>query len=117
MIPRDLPSVWRARADELAPYAPPAAEAFRVAALELEEAIREGADEELTLRAAAEESGYSERALRGMLADGVIPQAGRKGAPRIRRADLPRKGRRPRAPGAYDARAHAAALLNGGDRR
>ena len=48
--------------------------------------------------------------LRELVAAGEVPNAGRKGAPRIRRADLPRK------PGAksesgYDVSADAAALV------
>lgn len=110
-VPDRLPDSWRDRADELERYAPPAAAAFREAADELEEALRLAAEESLTLQEAADESGYSTRRLRELLADGTIPQAGRKGAPRIRRGDLPIK------PGAaaptgydYDVEADADAL-------
>jgi hypothetical protein len=102
---------WRSRAEELRPYAAPAAEAFVRAAFELEEAMREAADEELTLAEAARESGYSERRLRELVKDGDIPNAGRKGAPRLRRADRPRKGRKP-AEGSYDAQEHATSILS-----
>jgi hypothetical protein len=91
MIPSALPATWRHRAEELRPYAPAAAEAFRAAADELEAALREAADEELTLAAAAEASGYSARRLRELISGGELPNAGRKGAPRIRRGDLPRR--------------------------
>ncbi len=45
----------------------------------------------MTVAEAALESGLSEDHLRHGVADGKIPNAGRKGAPRIRRADLPLK--------------------------
>lgn len=101
MTRRDLPAIWRARATELERFAPPAAEAFRVAADELDAALRAQADETLTLVQASAESGYSTRRLRELVADGTVPNAGRKGAPRFRRADLPRKPRT--SNGAYSA--------------
>lgn len=87
--PDELPGRWRVRAADLEVFAPPAAAAFRAAASELEEALLARADELLTLADAAAVSGYSARRLRELIADGTIPQAGRKHAPRIRRADLP----------------------------
>ena len=88
-----LATEWRERAQRLREWGggEGCALAWEGAAGELEMAVREAADEALTLREAAAESGYSERRLRELLAEGEIPQAGRKGAPRIRRADLPRK--------------------------
>jgi hypothetical protein len=114
MIPAELPGTWRSRADELRPYAPAAAEAFVRAAHELAAAMAEAADEALTLPEAAQESGYSERRLRELLAAGELPQAGRKHAPRIRRADLPRKAGagKPDPTHGYDPDADAAALLS-----
>lgn len=100
MGPAELPSVWQDRAAELRPYAPAAAEAFQRAALELEAALREMNGGRLTLAQAAQESGYSVDRLRHMVADGTLPQAGRKGSPRIRRADLPRKA--PPTGGSFD---------------
>jgi hypothetical protein len=110
-LPARLPAEWRTRADELEPFAAPAAVAFRRAADELESALREAADTELTLTEAARESGYSDRRLRELIADGSIPQAGRKHAPRLRRGDLPKKAKAKDAGAGYDARADAAALL------
>ena len=49
--------------------------------------------EGLTLDQAAEESGYSKRTIREQVARGKIPNAGKHGRPRIRRADVPRKAR------------------------
>ena len=57
----------------------------------LEEVNREVDDERLTLARGASEGGYSKSHLGRLLADKKIPNAGHKGAPRIRRADLPRK--------------------------
>ncbi len=45
----------------------------------------------LNLTVAASESGYSADYLGRLVKDGTIPNAGRPGAPRIRRGDLPRK--------------------------
>lgn len=63
------------------------------------------ADESLTLAYAAAESGYSVEHLGRCVRAGAIPNAGRKGAPRILRRDLPRKAAPPVAaisPGTYD---------------
>ncbi len=45
----------------------------------------------LNLQEAAAESGYSPDHLGAQVRKGVIPNAGRPGAPKIRRSDLPRK--------------------------
>jgi hypothetical protein len=47
------------------------------------------AAEPLSVAEAAGESGYSESRLRQLLAEGQVPNAGREGAPRILRRDLP----------------------------
>jgi hypothetical protein len=107
----ELPALWRFQADGLQAYAPPAAVAFRRAADELEAALSNAADEELTLTQASRESNYSTRQLRSLLRNGSITDAGRRGAPRVRRGDLPRKAK-PKHPGAtYDAALDAAQLL------
>jgi len=62
-------------------------------AAELRARIREHLDEPLTLKEAAAESGYSVSHLQHLVADGEIPNAGEKGRPRIRRGDVPMKGR------------------------
>jgi hypothetical protein len=111
MTPDALGAAWRDRAAELRRYgAEPQAVTLEAAAAELDAALREAADEPLTLAEAAEESGYSERRLRELVAAGEVPQAGRKGRPRVRRGDLPRRPSR-RATTGYDARADAARLL------
>ena len=48
-------------------------------------------DRLLTLKEAAELSGYCASHLGRMVRNGTIPNAGRPGAPRIRAADVPRK--------------------------
>lgn len=54
-------------------------------------ALKAMADEELTLQESVEESGYSYSTLQRKVASGEIPNAGTKGAPRIKRKHLPRK--------------------------
>jgi hypothetical protein len=56
------------------------------------EALFEAEDNDvLTLTAAADESGYSADHLGRLVREGLVRNAGRKNAPKIRRADLPRK--------------------------
>lgn len=110
---RALVDRWRERADELEPYTPPAAEAWRRAAGELEAALLATACEALTLEASAQESGYTVDHLRHQVAAGVIPNAGRRGAPRICRGDLPRKPGGPVEPeNGYDIAAHARRVVS-----
>lgn len=111
MTPSALAGTWRTRACQLERYAPSAAEAFRTAAAELEEAVQAAHDEALTLDRAATESGYSKRRLRELVAEGRIPNAGRKHAPRIRRGDLPSRARGAPEAESYDVDADADALI------
>ena len=90
MIVAALLSHWRSRASDLERYAPAAAQAFREAADELAEALN-GAEETVSLKEAAILGGYSIDALQRMVACGRIQNVGRKGKPRIRRADVPVK--------------------------
>ena len=60
-------------------------------AAELLEQARLFSLEEMTLEQAKQESGYSYSAIQKMSSDGTIPNVGKKGAPRIRRGDLPKK--------------------------
>lgn len=88
----ELAAVWRTRAAELRDHAAEgAARAYEKAARELEAALAAAGDDTLTLAEAVLASGYSDRQLRAMLADGRLVNRGRKHAPRIRRADLPKK--------------------------
>jgi hypothetical protein len=65
-----------------------AATAFEKAAEELEASLYAHRNESLTLKAAANESGYSESHLARMIRDGKLHNAGRKHAPRVLRKDL-----------------------------
>ena len=86
-----LPERWLQRAADLEPYAPAAAEAFRRAAGELEVAIRDESEAVMNLAQAAVESGYSIDHLAREIRTGRLPNVGRRGAPRVRRGDLPKK--------------------------
>lgn len=99
----ELAASWREEAEHLRERygLEEMASLCRVHAAELDEAIRDVMEEELTLAEAAEESGYSDRRLRQLVAKGSLPNAGEKGRPRLRRGDLPRKPRKD--PGAFDA--------------
>ena len=68
----------------------------------------------LSLPDAASRSGYSVEHLGRLIREGRLPNAGRRGAPRIRAADLPRKPPAlvPAGPRAYDPRADARTLLD-----
>ena len=68
-----------------------AAHFLRLAAKELEDALRVSEDEVLNLTEAAAESGYSAAHLGRLVRAGLIPNAGRRNVPRVRRGDLPRK--------------------------
>ena len=91
-LPRDLPAHWRLQAAELRRYAAiPQATTLETCADDLDAALRRDGDELLTLGEAASESGYSADHLGRQVARGALANAGRRNAPRIRRADLPRK--------------------------
>ena len=107
----DLPARWRSDAETLRGYGDHrgAVVLERVAA-ELLAALEERADEELRLAAAAAESGLSVRRLRELIAAGDVPNAGRRGAPRIRRRDLPRRRQQAGTSSPYDPARDAAAL-------
>ena len=59
------------------------------AASQLELALHDRADERLTLAEASLRSGYSQDHLALLIREGRIPNAGRRGSPRIRAIDLP----------------------------
>jgi hypothetical protein len=87
-----LPAKWRATAATLRTYsASPHAEVVEQLAAELEAAVRQQALEALSLEAAARESGYSYSALQKMVASGKLENVAKKGSPRVRRGDLPKK--------------------------
>lgn len=89
---RELIKGWRSEAETLRRHsADTPATALENAADDLEARLREWRHESLAISEAAEESGYSEEHLRRKIRDGTIPNAGKEGAPRILRTDLPRK--------------------------
>lgn len=63
--------------------------AYERCAEDLRDALRTEEEEILTIKQAASETGYSEGHLRRLVGDGKIPNAGRKGSPKIARRDLP----------------------------
>lgn len=69
---------------------------------ELDSALSAWQNEALTLKLAAEESGYTEESLRRMVREGTLPaqrNSGRRSHIRVRRSDLPKKPRqRPHTP-------------------
>jgi len=90
-VPEHLPKRWRERAAALRDWGADeaAARLWERAAVELEQALRAAGAETLTLVQAAHETGLTADHLGDLVRQGKIPNAGRKGAPRIRRADLP----------------------------
>jgi len=98
--PGDLPVRWRERAAYLEQFGDPtSARLWRLAAVELEAALKTLGEETLTLIAAAALSGYSADHLGHLIRHGQLRNCGRKNAPRVRRADLPIKSpTKPRRP-------------------
>lgn len=91
MYPPDLPARWRVKAAELSALgAEGQAATLELCAEDLAAAWHSWETEPLTLREAAEESGYSYDALQHLVG-GTIPNVGEMGSPRVRRRDLPRK--------------------------
>jgi hypothetical protein len=90
--PPSLTARWRADAGILRHRgAAVQADVLESCAAELEDEGRLFSLEALTLEQAAEESRFSYSALQKMVSDGTIPNVGKKGAPRVRRGDLPKK--------------------------
>ncbi len=90
----ELPDVWRERADELEPFAEPAAVAFRACADQLELTLRTAANHSLSVDEASRISGYSKEHLTRLVRTGKIPDLrprGSKGRIRILACDLPIK--------------------------
>lgn len=84
-----LSACWRENAQTLRRWgARDQAEVLEACAEALEALQGTEANRALTLSEAAEESGYSADHLGRLVRQGKIPNAGRRGAPRIRRADL-----------------------------
>ena len=96
---RLLPAAWRRQAKTLRRYGGQAlATALERCADELEGTLRERDDTTYSLVEASRESGYSADHLGRLVRESKIPNAGRPGAPRIARVDLPRKAAAPAEP-------------------
>ena len=91
---RELPDRWREKADKYeGDGALVRADALlRRMANELTEALDRWWLEELTLEQAAEEKGRSYDTIQRRVASGDLPNVGRRHRPRVRRADLYRRG-------------------------
>ena len=91
--PEKLPNTWRARAQQLQDWGSGdgLARAWELAAIELEQSLRQQRDETLNLQDAARESGYSAEHLGELIRQGRIANSGRTNAPRILRTHLPIK--------------------------
>ena len=111
-LPTELPSQWREAANEIRVHNAGSAAAFELCAVQLEEGLKTAENDVLTLADAARESGYHADSLRHMVASGQLPNAGKRGSPRIRRGDLPRRAPRQTA-SAYDPTADALRLVSG----
>jgi hypothetical protein len=95
----ELAAEWRAKANVLLQYGDArGGEMLRATAAELETCLAASQDQVVTLTDASELSGYSESHLGRLVRDGVIPNAGRPNAPRIRLRDVPMKARRRELP-------------------
>lgn len=90
--PSDLPALWRTRAREFRRYGQDApATMLEGVADELDESLRAYMVEALSLRQAADESGYTPEGLSQLIRRGRIANVNPGGHPKVRRCDLPRK--------------------------
>ena len=88
----ELVAGWQREATGLRRWGATAqAEVLDRCAADVEQALRDQGAELLSLTEAATASGYTPDHLRHLINDGKITNLGRKGAPRLRRGDLPRK--------------------------
>lgn len=95
----DLPVEWRSTARLFREHEQAAtAVAYEKCAETLEEVLSREREAPLTLPEAAAESGYSADHLGRLVRQGKIPNAGRPGAPRIARGDLPIRAQTPPLP-------------------
>ena len=85
-----LPGRWRTTADTLERFAPAVAAAFRECASDLEEAAQDAYDA-VTLQEAHLIGGYSVDHLQRLVSQEMLPNSGKKGAPRIPRSAVPIK--------------------------
>ncbi len=116
MKPAEFIAKWEARANELERMGAlvDGATLCRDLLKDLEALRGANEDDLLSLADAAATSGYTRDHLSRLIRDGKIPNAGRRGAPRIRRGDLPRRPRAvaPSQNGAYDPVTDARKLVS-----
>jgi hypothetical protein len=94
--PADVPEYLRAEAAGLREYgADSNARTLERAAEIMEWAQMVRDNEPLTLQQAAEESGFTYSTIEKKVANEELENVGEKGRPRVRRGDLPKKGRQP----------------------
>jgi hypothetical protein len=112
--PESLIAAWRDRAHTLERFGDPlCARLWSLAAEELMHALAASHAATVSVPDAAKRTGYTADHLRALIKRGVIPNAGRKGAPCIRVADLPPRktpggpGRPPRPRLVLSARARS----------
>ena len=87
-----LAAGWLEEAETLERYRDERGAAIcRMHASELTDAVARQESDLLTLAGASQASGYTADHLRHLIAEGTIPNGGRKGSPRIFRRDLPVK--------------------------
>ena len=87
-----LATRWLEEAETLERYSDKrGASLCRMHSAELTDAVARQESDLLTLTQASQTSGYTSDHLRHLIAEGTIPNAGRKGSPRIVRRDLPMK--------------------------
>ncbi len=92
MTPDELLDRWHSMADSLREFGADAqAGTLEKCADELAACLAERNGEELTLSEAHEVSGYSEKHLRRLIAQGRLRDIAQTGATRVRMGDLPRK--------------------------
>ena len=95
---------WRREAEGLRRWAAEAqAQTLEECARQLAAALDAERYEALTLDEAAKESNYSYSAIQKMVAQGELENVGKKGSPRVRRGDLPRKAQSPPSSGLADS--------------
>ncbi len=94
-VMQSLPDQWRSEAEMARRIGADAqAKTLEKCAADLEANEREEQARTITFREAADSSGFTYTALEKMVRAGRLPNAGTKHRPRLRVADLPRKGGR-----------------------
>jgi hypothetical protein len=93
MTPNDFRAKWRTEADALRRRhaTVDGAELCKEILADFDAVVAAEMEVVLNLQEAAAESGYSPDHLGALIRKKALPQAGRPGAPKIRRSDLPKK--------------------------